>query len=92
MNRDNPDFLLPMFPFAHFSDFNILIVNQTVPGKELASGYPNVRVLNVFERGLSRSRNLAMADQSAGGADLRLRARRERMLRTSIAVEKAIAL
>lgn len=62
MNRVTPDFLLPMFPFAHFSNFNILIINQTVPGKELASGYPGVRVINVFDRGLSKSRNMAVAN------------------------------
>jgi hypothetical protein len=62
MNRNSMDFLLPMFPFAHFSDFNILIINQTTKDKILESQYPNVRVINVFERGLSRSRNLAVAN------------------------------
>jgi hypothetical protein len=62
MNRNSMDFLLPMFPFAHFSDFNILIINQTTKDKILESQYPNVRVINVFERGLSRSRNMAVAN------------------------------
>ena len=30
MHQDSLDFLLPMFPFLHFSNFRILIVNQTV--------------------------------------------------------------
>ncbi|KGO92575.1 glycosyltransferase family 2 protein [Flavobacterium subsaxonicum] len=62
MNRDNLDFLLPMFPFAHFSDFNILIVNQTSQDVILSSAYPNIRIINCFERGLSRSRNVLVAN------------------------------
>ena len=64
MNRDNLDFLGPMFPFAHCSDFSILIINQTTPGIIIASPYPSIRVVNVFERGLSKSRNLAIANAS----------------------------
>ncbi len=60
MNRVGLDFLEPMFPFAHFSDFNILIINQTTQGNELVSPYHNIRVVNSYERGLSRSRNLAV--------------------------------
>jgi hypothetical protein len=60
MNRQSLDFLEPMFPFAHFSEFNILIINQTKEGSILSSDYPAVRVINSFERGLSRSRNLAV--------------------------------
>ena len=61
MNRDSLDFLEPMFPFARFTDFNILIINQTVSGKDLQSPYANVRVINAYEKGLSRSRNLAVS-------------------------------
>ncbi len=64
MNRTNLDFLVPMFPFAHFSDFNILIVNQTTEENTLTSAYPSVRVINSFERGLSRSRNLLVKNAS----------------------------
>ena len=64
MNRVSLDFLVPMFPFTHFSDFNILIINQTTEDKILRSVYPTVRVINVFERGLSRSRNLLIANAS----------------------------
>lgn len=60
MNRDNLDFLIPMFPFAHFSQFSILVINQTIPEKILESGYSSVRVINSFEKGLSKSRNLAL--------------------------------
>ena len=62
MNRDSLDFMLSMFPFTHFSDFNILIINQTTKDKLLESKYPNVRVINVFEKGLSKSRNMAIAN------------------------------
>ena len=60
MNRNTLDFLIPMFPFCHFSDFSILIVNQTQENKLLVSDFPSIRVINSFEKGLSRSRNLAL--------------------------------
>lgn len=62
MNRDSLDFLIPMFPFAHFSDFKILIINQTSQDRQLISPYANVRVINSFDKGLSISRNLAIAN------------------------------
>ncbi|OAB25708.1 Glycosyl transferase family 2 [Flavobacterium fryxellicola] len=57
MNRDSLDFLIPMFPFSHFSNFSILIVNQTQPDKLVVSNYPSIRIVNSFEKGLSKSRN-----------------------------------
>lgn len=60
MNKDSLDFLLPIFPFSHFSNFQILVINQTEKEKILISSYPNVRVINSFEKGLSKSRNLAL--------------------------------
>lgn len=60
MNRNTLDFLIPMFSFCHFSDFAILIVNQTQENNLLVSEFPSVRVINSFEKGLSRSRNLAL--------------------------------
>lgn len=60
MNRNNLDFLVPMFPFGNFSDFKILIVNQTTEDLLLKSDFPNIRVVNSFEKGLSKSRNLAL--------------------------------
>lgn len=59
-NRDSLDFLIPMFPSSHFSQFSILIINQTKPETLLVSDYSNVRVINSFEKGVSKSRNLAI--------------------------------
>ncbi len=60
MNRTSLDFLTHLFPNSNFLDFNILIVNQTSKDKFLASDYKNIRVINTFEKGLSKSRNLAI--------------------------------
>jgi len=65
MNQDSLDFLVPMFPFLHFSNFRILIINQTPIGKKLESEYANIRVVNSFEKGLAKSRNLAL-ENAAG--------------------------
>jgi len=62
-NRTNLDFLLPMFPFSHFSNFNILIVNQSA-NCLLTSSFPSVKVLNSTEVGLSKSRNLSIKNAS----------------------------
>ena len=64
MNRNNLDFLIAMFPFADFTDFNILIVNQTENDKILNSGFSNIKVINSYEKGLSKSRNLALKNAS----------------------------
>ncbi|HMI06571.1 MAG TPA: glycosyltransferase [Flavobacterium sp.] len=64
MNRDSLDFLIPMFPFSHFSQYSILIINQTEKDRILVSDLPNVRVMNVFEKGLSGSRNTAIKNAS----------------------------
>jgi len=60
MNKKSLDFLIPMFPFSHYSNFSILIVNQTQEDYLLTSDYPNIRVINSFEKGLSKSRNVAI--------------------------------
>ena len=62
-DRSNFDFLLPMFPFEHFSNFNILIINQSL-NKVLSSDFDSVRVINSFEKGLSKSRNKAIENAS----------------------------
>lgn len=62
-DRSNLDFLLPMFPFEHFSTFNILIVNQSKI-EVLSSDFDNVKVVNTTEKGLSKSRNKAIANAS----------------------------
>ncbi|GGD25839.1 glycosyltransferase family 2 protein [Flavobacterium orientale] len=61
MNRDNFDFLTPMFPFANYWDFSLVIVHQT-KGSPLVSQHENVKVINSQEFGLSKSRNLALAN------------------------------
>lgn len=60
MNKDSLDFLKPMFSFSSFTNFSILIINQTIKEKLLVSDYPNIRVINSYEKGLSKSRNLAL--------------------------------
>lgn len=59
MNRTSADFLLRMFPEHDLADLNIIIVNQTHKVK-LEVDKPNVQVINSYEFGLSKSRNLAM--------------------------------
>lgn len=59
MNRTSLDFLSKMFPFKHFSNYNILIVNQSKKNI-LSSDYPSIRVINSEDIGLSKSRNLAI--------------------------------
>ena len=62
-NRNNLDFLAHMFPFEPFSNFNILIINQS-NSTDLISDFETVRVINVNEKGLSKSRNLAIINAS----------------------------
>ena len=60
MNRSNFDFLEDIFLFSDYKQFNILIVNQTSQNNLLVSDNDNIKVYNVFENGLSKSRNLAI--------------------------------
>lgn len=60
MNRTDFDFLKTMFVFSNFAEFNLLIINQTSQDKLLVSTFENVNVINSFEKGLSKSRNLAI--------------------------------
>jgi len=59
-NRENLDFLIPMFPNGVFDHCAILIINQTNGDKTLTSAHKNIRVINSKEQGLSKSRNLAL--------------------------------
>lgn len=59
MNQTNLDFLFQIFPLKHFSNYNILIINQSKT-TTLSSKFPSVRVINSFDVGLSKSRNLAI--------------------------------
>lgn len=65
MHRETLDFLVPMFPFASFFNYNILIINQTTPQKLLLSHHPSVRVINSFTTGLSTSRNIALQNANS---------------------------
>ena len=47
----------------NFSNFNILIINQ-FSENQLSSDFENVRVINIDEKGLSKSRNLAIRNAS----------------------------
>ena len=58
-NKSSLAFLEAMFPFEHFSNFNILIINQS-EDKVLTSNFDTIRVVNTNEKGLSKSRNLAI--------------------------------
>jgi glycosyltransferase involved in cell wall biosynthesis len=60
MNQSSLDFLIPMFPDSALLEIPILIVNQTNETNLLVSDNPKIRVINSFEKGLSKSRNLAL--------------------------------
>ena len=60
MNRNSLEFLYHMFQHNTIDDFQILVVNQTTEDCLLESNIDNIRVINSFEIGLSRSRNLAI--------------------------------
>lgn len=65
MNRDNLDFLNPIFINNNRSDFQIIIVNQTSKNKILESTDSNIKVINSFEVGSPASRNLAIKNATA---------------------------
>ena len=60
MHRESLDFLSRMFQFNDLQDFFVLVINQTIKGTELHSNDPTIRVINSYEFGLSKSRNLAL--------------------------------
>jgi hypothetical protein len=65
INRVSLDFLIAMFPFCHFSNFKILIINQTSKDKLLVSEHKSVRIVNSFDIGISKSRNLAILNSES---------------------------
>jgi len=65
MFRTDLGFLETMFSKANLDAIPILIINQTDKNKQLISSSPNIRVINTEERGLAKSRNLAL-QQSRG--------------------------
>lgn len=60
MNRTSLDFLIQMFPSFDIKTLSILVVNQTTEDRLLKSNFSSIKVLNSFEKGLSKSRNLAL--------------------------------
>ncbi|WP_242091698.1 glycosyltransferase family 2 protein [Aestuariivivens sediminicola] len=60
MNKKDFTFLKRMFANNTLEDYRILIINQTTKDNLLESELTNVRVINSFEKGLSKSRNLAI--------------------------------
>lgn len=65
MYRTSTEFLDEMFVDNNIDDFYILIVNQTTQDKILKSNNEKIRVLNCFDSGLPKSRNIAI-DNSKG--------------------------
>ncbi|MGB0896762.1 MAG: glycosyltransferase [Flavobacteriaceae bacterium] len=61
MNRENLEFLYKMFPCHNIENLDIIIVNQTDKAHILTSNISTVKVVNSFEKGLSKSRNLALS-------------------------------
>lgn len=60
--REDGAFLGNMFVHNDISTFSVLIINQTIQGKELNLSQPNICVINSYEKGLSKSRNLALRE------------------------------
>lgn len=60
MNRTDLGFLDVMFENFDLNLIHILIINQTSKHKILTSNQNNIRVINSYEKGLSKSRNLAL--------------------------------
>src|SRR5699024_4944362 len=64
MERDADDFLDVMFPEALPKNVHVWVVNQSET-RQLASTRPRVKVLNTTEKGLSKSRNMALSATTA---------------------------
>lgn len=60
MYRIDFGFLNSIFKHYNLEDLRVLVINQTTEDKQLHSKSDNIRVINSFERGLSKSRNLAL--------------------------------
>jgi len=60
MCQTSLDFLSKMFPESSPKHYNILIINQTDQSHLLESTVDNIRVINSFEKGLAKSRNMAI--------------------------------
>ncbi len=60
VDRNSLEFLDVMFQYNKLSDYQILIINQTSAECTVFSNDPKIRVINSFEKGISKSRNLAI--------------------------------
>jgi glycosyltransferase involved in cell wall biosynthesis len=60
MHRDSLSFLEPMFPYSHYSSYNIIVVNQSNEKAIKDDEHANVKVINTDTLGLSISRNIAL--------------------------------
>jgi GR25 family glycosyltransferase involved in LPS biosynthesis len=60
MNQSNFDFLEALFLHVDCTNLNIIIINQTTENNLLHTDNELIKVYNVFEKGLSKSRNLAL--------------------------------
>jgi len=54
------DFLVPIFKHFYIEEIHILIINQTQKGNELKSEFENIRIINSYETGVAKSRNMAL--------------------------------
>lgn len=64
MFRDDLNFLDTIVPRGIITNVNILIINQTDDDKLLNTTQANIRVINTLERGLAKSRNMAIRNIS----------------------------
>lgn len=60
MQKNSLKFLDSIFKNCNVSRLKLLIINQTDENNILNSEEENIRVINVFEKGISKSRNLAL--------------------------------
>ncbi len=60
MNRENLDFLYKMFPHHNVKSLDIIVVNQTTKDRLLVSEIESIKIINSFDKGLSKSRNFAL--------------------------------
>lgn len=65
MHRNSLDFIDKMFQNANVNSVNILVINQTTKTHLLKSDKVNIRVLNFFEKGISKSRNQAIKNSNS---------------------------
>ena len=62
--KESLDFLEPIFKCYELSKLRLLIINQTLKGRELNSEFANIKVINSYETGVAKSRNLALKNAS----------------------------